>query len=127
MKQPLKVKDKLKQGLYSNPLILFNPLIFLIFLPLLAEDESEPEEENRNGENAKEPRDSGCFESSENLENGREEPKTEEEVQDKVSEEQTSQEEEKQEQETEQQEENQTEQLDAVQEQLQELTVDEGS
>lgn len=92
-----------------------------------SEDESEPEEENINRENAKEPRDSGCFESSENLENGREEPKTEEEVQDKVSEEQTSQEEEKQEQETEQQEENQTEQLDAVQEQLQELTVDEGS
>ncbi|XP_029297038.1 SAM and SH3 domain-containing protein 3 isoform X1 [Cottoperca gobio] len=68
-----------------------------------SEDESEPEEEN-----AKEPRDSGCFESSENLESGREEPKT----QDKASEEQTNQEEAKK-----------HEQLDA----LQELTLDEGS
>ncbi|XP_071313606.1 SAM and SH3 domain-containing protein 3 isoform X2 [Trachinotus anak] len=86
-----------------------------------SEDESEPgEEEDRSGEDAKEPRDSGCFESSENLENIREEPKTEEE------EEQTTNEEaEKHEQETER-EENQTEQLAAVQEQLQELTVDEG-
>ncbi|XP_051276795.1 SAM and SH3 domain-containing protein 3 [Dicentrarchus labrax] len=86
-----------------------------------SEDESEPEEEDRSVEDAKEPRDSGCFESSENLENGREEPKTEEELQDEASEDQTNQEE------TEQQEEDQTEQLDAVQEQLQELTVDEGS
>ncbi|XP_076594870.1 SAM and SH3 domain-containing protein 3 [Chaetodon auriga] len=86
-----------------------------------SEDESEPEEEDRSGEKVKEPRDSGCFESSENLENGREEPKTEEEHQDEASEEQTKQEAEKHEQEK------QTEQLDAVQEQLQELTVDEGS
>lgn len=92
-----------------------------------SEDESEPEEEHRSGEDAKEPRDSGCFESSENLENGREEPKTEEDLQDKGSDEQTNEETEEREQETEEQEENQTEQLDAVQEQLQELTVDEGS
>ncbi|XP_044060997.1 SAM and SH3 domain-containing protein 3 [Siniperca chuatsi] len=90
-----------------------------------SEEESEPEEENRSGQDAKEPRDSGCFESSENLENGREEPKTEEDLQDEASEEQTNQE--KHEQETEQQKENQGEQLDALQEQLQELTVDEGS
>ncbi|XP_033488435.1 SAM and SH3 domain-containing protein 3 [Epinephelus lanceolatus] len=88
-----------------------------------SDDESEPEEEDRSGEDAKEPRDSGCFESSENLESGREEPKTEEELQDGASEEQTNQEAENHEQ----QEENQTEQLDALQEELQELTVDEGS
>ncbi|KAM9356547.1 SAM and SH3 domain-containing protein 3 [Symphorus nematophorus] len=95
-----------------------------------SEDESEPEEENRSVENGKEPRDSGCFESSENLESGREEPKTgeeEEELQDEASEEQTNQEAKEQEQETEKQEENQTPQLEAVQEQLEELTVDEGS
>ncbi|XP_031718384.1 SAM and SH3 domain-containing protein 3 [Anarrhichthys ocellatus] len=89
-----------------------------------SEDESEPEEEDRSGEDDKEPRDSGCFESSENLESRREEPKTEEGLQDEASEKQTNQEEaEKQEQ----QEEKQSEQLDALQEQLQELTVDEGS
>lgn len=86
------------------------------------EDESEPEEQERSEEDAKEPRDSGCFESSENLE-----PKAEEELPAEASEEQTSREAEKQEPETEEQEEEQTEQLDAVQEQLQELTVDEGS
>lgn len=93
----------------------------ILFVSRVAEEESEPEEEDRSVEDAKEPRDSGCFESSENLENGREEPKTEKELQDDASET------EKQEQESEQQEENQTEQLDALQEQLQELTVDEGS
>ncbi|XP_070818739.1 SAM and SH3 domain-containing protein 3 isoform X2 [Chaetodon trifascialis] len=87
-----------------------------------SDDESEPEDQkDRSGEKVKEPRDSGCFESSENLESGREEPKTEEAHQDEASEEQTKQEAEKHEQEK------QTEQLDAVQEQLQELTVDEGS
>ncbi|KAG8003904.1 SAM and SH3 domain-containing protein 3 [Nibea albiflora] len=91
-----------------------------------SDDESEPEVD-RSQEDAKEPRDSGCFESSENLENGREEPKTEEELQDEASEKQKSQEAEKREQETEQQDEKQTEQLDAVREQLQELTVVEGS
>lgn len=95
-------------------------------MPHVAEDESEPEEEeeDRSGEDAKEPRDSGCFESSENLENGREEPKTEEELQDEASAEQTDKEAEKQEQESEDGE-NQTEQLEAIQEQLQELTVEE--
>ncbi|KAM7389227.1 hypothetical protein PAMP_023217 [Pampus punctatissimus] len=84
-----------------------------------SDDESEPEVEDRSVEDAKEPRDSGCFESAENLENGREEPKTEQKETNKESGEQ--------EDESEQQEENQTTQLDAVQEQLQELTVDEGS
>ncbi|XP_063342060.1 SAM and SH3 domain-containing protein 3 [Pelmatolapia mariae] len=86
-----------------------------------SEDESEPEEEEEekekeetSGEDAKEPRDSGCFESSENLESVREEPKMEEEV-------------ENHEPESEQPQESQTEQLENVQEQLQELTVDEGS
>ncbi|XP_069550379.1 SAM and SH3 domain-containing protein 3 [Brachyistius frenatus] len=65
-----------------------------------SEPEEEEEEEVRSGEDAKEPRDSGCFESSENLESGREEPKTEEQ---------------------------QEAQLEAVQEQLLELTVDEAS
>ncbi|XP_039976368.1 SAM and SH3 domain-containing protein 3 [Xiphias gladius] len=91
-----------------------------------SEDESGPEQaENTPGEDAKEPRDSGCFESSENLENGREEPKTEEELRDAASEEQANEEAEKHEQGSEQ-EENQTVQLEAVQEQLQELTVDGG-
>ncbi|XP_042349656.1 SAM and SH3 domain-containing protein 3 [Plectropomus leopardus] len=84
-----------------------------------SEDELEPEEEDRSGEDAKEPRDSGCYESSENLE-----PKTEEELQDEALKEQTNQEEAEK---HEQQEENQTEQLDALQEELQELMVDEGS
>ncbi|CAM9103601.1 unnamed protein product [Lampetra planeri] len=69
-----------------------------------SEDEGEPEEEA-----ASEPRDSGCFESSENLESGREEAKTEEKgprVRRPVRE---------------------TEQLDDVREQLQQLRVDEGS
>lgn len=83
-----------------------------------SEEELEPEEEDRSGEDAKEPRDSGCFESSENLENGREEPKTEEEANQETGE---------HEQESGESEETQTEQLEAVQEQLQELTVDEGS
>lgn len=88
-----------------------------------SEDELEPEEEDRSGEDAKEPRDSGCFESSENLENGREEPKIEEETNQETEE----QEQESEEQESEEPEETQTEQLEAVQEQLQELTVDEDS
>ncbi|XP_032410613.1 LOW QUALITY PROTEIN: SAM and SH3 domain-containing protein 3 [Xiphophorus hellerii] len=86
-----------------------------------SEDESEPEgdeeEEERPAENSKEPRDSGCFESSENLENGREEPKTEEEE----SNQQTEKEEEEKSEEMQE-----AGDLEAVQEQLQELTVDEG-
>jgi len=86
-------------------------------LPRAAEGESEPEEEEeKSGEDPKEPRDSGCFESSENLESGREEPKTE----DKMSKETEKSNQESEETETE------TEQVEAVQEQLQELTVDEG-
>lgn len=78
-----------------------------------AEDESEPEEDDRSGEDTKEPRDSGCFESPDNLESGREESKMEETQ--------------KEEQESEQTLETlQPEQLEAVQEQIQELTVDEG-
>ncbi|XP_041846028.1 SAM and SH3 domain-containing protein 3 [Melanotaenia boesemani] len=77
------------------------------------EAEEEEEEKDKSGEDPKEPRDSGCFESSDNLENGREELKTEDE---------TNKESEKQEQKPE---ETQSEQLEAVQEQLQALIVDE--
>ncbi|XP_023253776.1 SAM and SH3 domain-containing protein 3 [Seriola lalandi dorsalis] len=91
-----------------------------------SDEESEPEEEDRSGENAKEPRDSGCFESSENLENGREEPKAKEKLKDEALEEQTTNEEAEKHEQGSEEKENQTEQLEAVQEQLQELTVDEG-
>lgn len=67
------------------------------------------------------PRDSGCFESTDNLEGRREEPKTEEDLGDQRSEEQMKQEEEEQEQREE------GEQVDDVQQQLQQLTVDEES
>ncbi|XP_029367741.1 SAM and SH3 domain-containing protein 3 [Echeneis naucrates] len=91
-----------------------------------SEEGSLAEEEDGAVDDAKEPRDSGCFESSENLESGREEPKVEEELREEVSDEQTANEEaEKKEQES-REEENQTAQLEAVQEQLQELTVNEG-
>ncbi|KAK5608841.1 hypothetical protein CRENBAI_019644 [Crenichthys baileyi] len=85
-----------------------------------SEDESEPEEEveESSAENSKEPRDSGCFESSENLESGREEPKTEED--------ESNQETEKQEEKSEETHEVQPEEVEVVQEQLQELTVDDG-
>ncbi|KAK5864596.1 hypothetical protein PBY51_015827 [Eleginops maclovinus] len=79
-----------------------------------SEDESNEEEEDGSAEDAKEPRDSGCFESSENLENGREEPKTEEEEETSKGKRNDDHAEEE-------------EQLDALQEQLQELTVDEKS
>ncbi|XP_022615819.1 SAM and SH3 domain-containing protein 3 [Seriola dumerili] len=91
-----------------------------------SDEESEPEEEDRSGENNKEPRDSGCFESSENLENGREEPKAKEKLKDEALEEQTTNEEAEKHEQGSEEKENQTEQLEAVQEQLQELTVDEG-
>ncbi|CAJ1058880.1 hypothetical protein PFLUV_G00125240 [Xyrichtys novacula] len=92
-----------------------------------SDDESEPEEEEekKSVEDSKEPRDSGCFESSENLESG---PKTEEEeeLQDKEAAElQTNHREEDSVQQSEEQK-NRTEELEAVQEELQELTVDEG-
>ncbi|XP_028272647.1 SAM and SH3 domain-containing protein 3 isoform X2 [Parambassis ranga] len=83
-----------------------------------SDEESEPEEEDRSVEDSKEPRDSGCFESSENLENGREEPKTDKE---------TNKDTENPDEEESEQHKAETEQLETVQEQLQELTVDEGS
>uniref|UniRef100_A0A1A8QKI6 SAM and SH3 domain containing 3 n=1 Tax=Nothobranchius rachovii TaxID=451742 RepID=A0A1A8QKI6_9TELE len=82
-----------------------------------SEDESEPEEEEeagRSAEDTKQPRDSGCFESSENLENGREEPKNEEESNQETGK-----------QESEETEETQTEQVEAVQQHLEQLAVDE--
>ncbi|KAM4621551.1 SAM and SH3 domain-containing protein 3 [Polymixia lowei] len=89
-------------------------------------DDSDPDEEDTSEDKSKEPRDSGCFESSENLENGREEPKMEDEFQRGKSEEQK-QEPEKQDQESGGQGEKQTHLLDSVQEELRELTVDEDS
>lgn len=114
-------------GFGFKDLTFFEIKFWNFIFPRLAEDESEAEEDG-SGENSKQPRDSGCFESSENLENGRKEPKTEEDLQDEASDEQANQEEkEEHEQEREQPEENQTQPLDVVQEQLQQLTVDEGS
>ncbi|XP_068182102.1 SAM and SH3 domain-containing protein 3 [Antennarius striatus] len=81
-------------------------------------------EENGSWKNANGTRDSGCFESSDNPEGGREEiKKNEENFQDEASEVLIHQEAMKHEQE----EENQEEQLDALEEQLQKVTVDEGS
>ncbi|KAG7518930.1 SAM and SH3 domain-containing protein 3 [Solea senegalensis] len=109
-----------------------------------SDDESEPEEEKEKEkvveeeeeeeekkEDAKEPRDSGCFESSENLENGREEPKTDggdEASEDKTHKKGAEKEEggEKHDQESGGQEEKRTDPMEAVEEQLQELTVDDG-
>ncbi|XP_062249849.1 SAM and SH3 domain-containing protein 3 isoform X2 [Platichthys flesus] len=93
-----------------------------------SEDESEAEEEEyRSAEEAKEPRDSGCFEILENLDSGREEVKREEELQNgledvksveelqiEASEEQMDEGAEKHEQE-EVEEETQTEQMEEVQ------------
>ncbi|XP_069387822.1 SAM and SH3 domain-containing protein 3 [Paralichthys olivaceus] len=96
-----------------------------------SEDESEAgEEENRSAEEAKKPRDSGCFEGSENLESGREGMKREEVLQSEASEEHTDEGAEKQKQESEEQEketegEEVQEQLEEVQEQLEEVQVQE--
>lgn len=84
----------------------------------LAEEDSEPEEEDKSRD-SKHPRDSGCFESSENLASGREEsnkegPMEEQEQGERVEERL-------------QQEEEQHQQLAAVQEQLEEVKLDEGS
>lgn len=87
----------------------------------VAEDDSGPEDENKSGENAVQPRDSGCFESSDTLEGRREETKTEEGLGDEASQELIKQEEEEQDQRE------QDKQVDDVQEQLQQLTVDEES
>uniref|UniRef100_A0A3Q3W1B3 SH3 domain-containing protein n=1 Tax=Mola mola TaxID=94237 RepID=A0A3Q3W1B3_MOLML len=87
-----------------------------------SEDETEPKEKDGSGEKVRQPRDSGCFESSEILESGHEEPKMVEDVQEEAQ-----AEEEEHEREKEQQEEKQQQQLEVVQDQLQELTMDEGS
>lgn len=79
----------------------------------LAEEDSEPEEEDKSRD-SKHPRDSGCFESSENLASGREESNKEGEQGERVEERL-------------QQEEEQHQQLAAVQEQLEEVKLDEGS
>lgn len=87
----------------------------------VADDDSGPEDENKSGENAVQPRDSGCFESSDTQEGRREGPKTKEGLEDEASEEQIKQEEEEQEQREE------DKQVDDIQEQLQQLAVDEES
>ncbi|CAB1337417.1 unnamed protein product [Coregonus sp. 'balchen'] len=80
---------------------------------LLPDDESEPEEEGSSAEEKDDlPRDSGCFESTENLKDGRHEPEGEPGTEQKSN----------QEPEQHQVEE---EQLSSVEEQLQELRVDE--
>uniref|UniRef100_A0A3Q3VSC7 Uncharacterized protein n=1 Tax=Mola mola TaxID=94237 RepID=A0A3Q3VSC7_MOLML len=89
---------------------------------LLRDYETEPKEKDGSGEKVRQPRDSGCFESSEILESGHEEPKMVEDVQEEAQ-----AEEEEHEREKEQQEEKQQQQLEVVQDQLQELTMDEGS
>lgn len=73
-------------------------------------DESDVEEEEKTEENPEVPRDSGCFESTENLENGRDELETEPQAESKP------------ELETEQESE-----INDVQEQLQDLVLEEGS
>lgn len=94
----------------------------------VAEDESEPEDENKSGEDAVQPRDSGCFESSDNMEGRRDEPKTEEGLEDEALEEPEKQQEEEEVQQHREEGEEELEQaVDVVQEQLQELTVEEGS
>ncbi|XP_024285333.1 SAM and SH3 domain-containing protein 3 [Oncorhynchus tshawytscha] len=79
-----------------------------------SDDESEPEEEEGSSteEKGDVPRDSGCFESTENMENGRHEPEGEPGMEQKFN------------QEPEQQQ-SEEDQLSSVEEQLQELTVDE--
>lgn len=74
-----------------------------------AEDDSEVDDEKQRVENTVQPRDSGCFESSENLEGRREEPKTEGGLEE--SEEQREED----------------KQVEDVQQQLQQLTVEEES
>lgn len=83
-----------------------------------SEVESEPEVEDKSGD-SNHPRDSGCFESSENLEGGREEGNKEGPLEEREKEEQVEK--------GQQQAEEQKQQLDAVQQQLEELTLVEGS
>lgn len=103
-------------------------IITAFILSRVAEDDSEVEDENKSGEKAVQPRDSGCFESSDNLEGRREEPKTEEGLGDERSEEKMKQEEQQeQEQREDEQVDDVQQQVDDVQQQLQQLTVDEES
>lgn len=87
-----------------------------MFFFFVAEVESEPEVEDKSEDH---PRDSGCFESSENLEGGHEEGTKEEPLEERDKEEQV--------EEGRQPEEEQKQQLAAVQQQLEELTLDGGS
>ncbi|KAG5263570.1 hypothetical protein AALO_G00266240 [Alosa alosa] len=73
------------------------------------EGESDVEEEEKTEEKPEVPRDSGCFESTENLENGREEPETEPQAESTPDVEE------------------QENELKDVQEQLQDLALDQGS
>ncbi|XP_034037638.1 SAM and SH3 domain-containing protein 3 [Thalassophryne amazonica] len=87
---------------------------------LLQDSEEDPDTEEDNGSqgNSTQPRDSGCFESSENLENERDESKVDEEEQHEASEEHMNQESQQQDEDSEPEEENQTDQLEDMQEQL---------
>lgn len=89
--------------------------LFFLFCFFVAEVESEPEVEDKDSNY---PRDSGCFESSENLE-GREEGNKEEQLEEQNKEEQ--------EKKGHKQEEEQNQQLNALQQHMEELTLDEGS
>lgn len=91
-------------------------MCFFVCLFLVAEVESEQEEDKSGDFNH--PRDSGCFESSENLEGGREEG-NKEQLEEQKKEERA--------EEGHQREEEQSQQLDAGRQQLEELTLDEGS
>ena len=88
--------------------VLFHRSLHRSSIP--AEGESDSEEEATAKSNSKQIRDSGCFESSENLATPREEPKTEAKVLHEESEEETEKE-------------DQTALLEEVQHELQDLTV----
>lgn len=89
----------------------------------VGEDESDPEEDvHTSVKDSKDPRDSGCFESSEHLDSARDEAKTE--IQE-TSENKSSQEAEKDKPESE--EGNPTVEEDAVEGQMKELTIAENS
>ena len=88
--------------------VLFHRSRHLSSIP--AEAESDSEEEASAESESKQIRDSGCFESSENLATLHEEPRTETKVLHEETEEETEQEE-------------QTEKLDEVQQELEDLTV----
>ncbi|XP_054647269.1 SAM and SH3 domain-containing protein 3 isoform X2 [Dunckerocampus dactyliophorus] len=92
------------------------------------EGEEKEEDEDRSMVDAREPRDSGCFESSEHLEDGHEETKPEEELQGEETENNKQTEGELQEEKAETNKEKKpSEALDDVQQHLQELSVQDGS